>query len=236
MALSEKDKQLTKKFIKRIPLFRNFSEDHINQIVEDFRIITVQKSHDIVFRADEGTDLFLVLKGRVKVSLLGPEGDEFVLTSFKPGDFFGEMSLIDGKPRSANVTAIEETSLSALKREVFIRTMKHNPSIAFDLLTAMVDRLRNATEIIETLAFLDVNERLVKFLVQSAKNDGDTDEAGFYRIRKYTHQELAAHIGSSREAVSKAMKVLAYKNSITEKEGHFLINPEACDDMDNIEC
>ena len=119
MPLSEKEKELVEKFLKRVPVFRNFSDKNLGYVIEDFRIISVKKGEDIVFQSDEGTDLYIVLKGRVKVSLLGLEGNEFILTNLKAGDFFGEMSLIDGRSRSANVVAEEETALGVLKRERF---------------------------------------------------------------------------------------------------------------------
>jgi CRP-like cAMP-binding protein len=225
--MTEKEKELLKKFLKRVSIFRNFSGDHLDLIVDNFRIIRFGKGEDIVFQADEGTDLFVVLKGKVRVSLLGPEGDEFVLTTFRQGDFFGEMSLIDGKSRSANVVAEEESVLSSLKRDVFLETMKEKPSIAFDMLTALVDRLRHANDMIETLAFLDVNERIVKFLADTARIEGERDEDGRYRVRKRTHNEIASNIGSSREAVSKALKVLAHKGMVSLDGDFFVLSPEA---------
>jgi len=227
MEIGDKDKQLIKKFLRNIPLFENFPDDHIDQVVEDFRIISVEKGEDIVFRDDEGTDLFIVVKGKARVSLLSREGQEFVLTAFRKGDFFGEMSLIDGKSRSANVVAEEETWLGRLNRDRFMSTMKQNPIIALDLLTSIVERLRKADDMIETLAFLDVNERLVKFIVQTAMHDGDRDENGYYRTKKRTHLDLASNIGASREAVTKALKVLSLKQAVMEKEGYFLVSPEA---------
>jgi CRP-like cAMP-binding protein len=232
MHLSEKEKQLVAKFLKRIPVFRSFSEGNLDHVIEDFRILSVNKGEDIVFRADEGTDLYIVLKGKVKVSLLSMEGGEFILTSLRAGDFFGEMSLIDGKSRSANVVAEEETALGVLKREKFLNTMKEEPVIAFDLLTALVERLRKADDILETLVFLDVHERIVRFLVQGAKSDGEIDERGYYKIKKITHLEIASNIGSSREAVSKALKVLAHKEAVTLKEGFYYISPDVCEPED----
>ena len=234
MNISEKERELIKKFLIKVPLFRNFSDDHLDQVVGDFKVISAKQGDDIVFQADEGTDLYIVIKGKVKVSLLGPDGNEFILASLKQGDFFGEMSLIDGRARSANVVAEEETALGALNRSIFLNTMKQKPSIAFDLLSALVERLRKTDDMIETLAFLDVSERLVKLLVQSAQKDGDMDEDGFYRTEKRTHLDLASNIGSSREAVSKALKVLYHKQIIVKKGNYFLIAPDVCDEMGNI--
>jgi CRP-like cAMP-binding protein len=234
MDISDKEKNLIKKFLRNIHLFKHFSDDHIDQVVDDFKIVSVKKGADIVFRADEGTDLFIVLKGTAKVSLLSLEGQEFVLTNFKKGDFFGEMSLIDGKSRSANVVAEEDTWLGILNREKFMSTMKQHPIIAFDLLNSLVERLRKADDMIETLAFLDVHERLVKFLVQSSKSDGEVDENGFYRTRKRTHMDIASNIGASRESVTKALKVLSVKQAVTERDGYFLVSPDAYDEPEEM--
>jgi CRP-like cAMP-binding protein len=231
-SINEKDKELITKFLKNIPVFKTFSDDNLKVVMESFHIISVEKGGDIVFQEDEGTDLYIVLKGKVKVSLTGKNGNELVLTALREGDFFGEMSLIDDTTRSANVVAEEDTFLGVLKRERFISILKEEPLVAFDMLTATVKRLRKADEMIETLAFLDVNERLIKLLLQTARTDGDINEDGLYRTRKRTHMELAANIGSSREAVSKALKVLTHKELIQEKDRYFLISPQLHEDSD----
>ncbi len=223
--VSEDDRLLIEKFLKKIPVFRTFSDDNLKAVMEGVTISSVTKGEDIVFQADEGTDLYIVLKGKVKVSLSGRDGNELVLTTLKTGDFFGEMSLIDGMSRSANVVAENETYLGVLRRDKFKRTMEKEPVIALDLLTALVDRLRKADDMIETLAFLDVNERLIKFLIDSARGESDELQNGFFRTKKRTHLDLASNIGSSRESVSKAMKVLAAKEYVTEKDGYFLVAP-----------
>ncbi|MBI5055465.1 MAG: Crp/Fnr family transcriptional regulator [Nitrospirae bacterium] len=227
MVIGEKEKQLIEKFLRRVPLFSSFSDKHLNNIIDDFKIISVKKGDDVVFQSDEGTDLFIVLKGKVKASLLGPDGEEFVLTTFNEGDFFGEMSLIDGKSRSANIMAEAATSLAVLKRDRFIGTMKQDPSIAINLLSILVERLRKSDEVIESLVFLDVSERLMRFLMHNAVKEGGRDKNGTFKIKKYTHKELASSIGASREAVSKALKVLSTKGTVTENEGYFLIQPDS---------
>jgi CRP-like cAMP-binding protein len=231
--INKKDKELITTFLKKIPVFKTFSDHNLKVLMEGFNIISAEKGEDIVFQEDEGTDLYIVLKGKVKVSLSGKNGNELVLTALREGDFFGEMSLIDDTTRSANVVAEEDTFLGVLKRKRFITILREEPMVAFDMLTATVKRLRKADDMIETLAFLDVNERLIKLLLQTARADGDINEDGFYRTRKRTHMELAANIGSSREAVSKALKVLARKKIIQEKDGYFLISPLVNEDIDS---
>ncbi len=98
--------------------------------------------------------------------------------------------------------------------------------IAFELLIALTKRLRKADEMIESLAFLDVRKRLLKYLYNCIKDEGVKDKSGFHKIKKHTHKELAARIGASREAITKILKVLAYKNIVIEKDKCFLISPQ----------
>lgn len=232
LTVGRDEKKLIEKFLKHIPLFRSFSAGNLKCMAEDFKVIDVKKGDDVVFRDDEGTDLYIVLKGKLKVRLIGLDGDEFILTSLKEGDFFGEMSLIDGKSRSADVAALEETTLGLLPREMFLCTMKENTAIALDLLNALVKRLRKADDLIESLAFLDVNERLVKYLSEVAKREGQKDKNSFRRIKKLTHREIAARIGASRESVTKLIKGLISSGNIIEENDCFLISPEILSEPD----
>ncbi len=221
--VSEKDRLLITKFLKSVPVFRTFSNAHLDSVMDGFQIISVNKGEDIVFQADEGTDLYIVLKGIVRVSLSGKDGNELVLAALKAGNFFGEMSLIDGKSRSANVVAMEETILGSLKRDSFVKKMEEEPAIALDLLTALVNRLRKADDMIETLAFLDVHERLTKFLLDNSEDSVDVGSKNYFKTKKRTHMELASHVGSSRESISKALKVMAHKELFIERDGFFLV-------------
>ncbi|MBC8414006.1 Crp/Fnr family transcriptional regulator [bacterium] len=224
--MNQKEKILLENFLKSVPIFRSFSEDNLQKLIKDFQFMCVDRGDDIVFQDDEGTDLYIVIRGRVKVSLLGMEGNDFTLASLKEGDFFGEMSLIDGKARSANVIAEEDTCMASLKRDKFLSSMNSNPVIAIDLLNALVQRLRKADDLIETLAFLGVSERLAKYIYETAKTESGVSGRGTLKMKKRTHQDLASNIGSSREAVSKALKVLMHKNLIQEKEGYLMVAAE----------
>lgn len=230
------DKSILERYIKDVPLFRGFNDQHLKLIIDEFKIVSVKQNADIVFQADEGQDFYIILKGNVKVSLLSCDGQELVLTNLGAGDFFGEMSLLDGRARSANVTAGEDSTLAVLKRDAFVDTMKHNKEISYDLLITLVERLRKSNEMIESLAFLDVNERLIKFISKVARKEGLLSDDGTCRVKKITHVELAANIGSSREAVSKALKVLAYKGAIVTKEGCHIISPAVLKQMEDEFC
>jgi CRP-like cAMP-binding protein len=150
------------------------------------------------------------------------EGDEIVLAQFQKGAFFGELSLLDGKGRSATIVAEQDAELSVLKKDIFLDLLYKNPTISVELMATLVDRLRKADEMIESLAFFEVGERLIRALLDAAAS-GECGPGGFLTAGRLTHKELAAHIGSSREAVSKCLKALMAKSLAKEADGSILI-------------
>jgi CRP/FNR family transcriptional regulator/CRP/FNR family cyclic AMP-dependent transcriptional regulator len=223
-----KDKSaLIERLLKELPVFKSLSGNYLSQLAKDFIVFQVKKGETVFYQSDSSTDLYIVLEGAVRASLLNQEGQELVLAAFDKGDFFGEMSLLDGKPRSATMIAAEDSILGMLKREKFLSAVKNDPMIAIDLISALVQRLRMADGMIESLAFLDVSQRLMELLLQTAKAEGGKDKEGFFRIKKLTHKELAARIGASREAISKVIKVLAFRDMVREDGDYFLISPDA---------
>ncbi|NOY38777.1 MAG: Crp/Fnr family transcriptional regulator [Nitrospirae bacterium] len=234
MILKEKDKLLVGKFLKEIPAFRNLSDKRVEQIINDFTIHTFRAGETVFYQTDKSTDMYIILEGKVKVTLLSEEGDEFVLTDLNPGDFFGEMSLIDGNPRSASVTAEEDSIFAVLERNRFLDAIKEDPEIAIDLLKSLVQRLRNATEREESLAFLAVHQRLVKLFKKLIKDEGKKKKNGFYLIKKRTHKEIAERIGASRESISKVIKRLVSGNLITENGDLFMLSPKLFEDIDEL--
>ncbi|MCE5194348.1 MAG: Crp/Fnr family transcriptional regulator [Nitrospiraceae bacterium] len=225
----EKDnkKELIQGFLKEMPIFKSLSEPHINKLAKDFVVLQAKKGETVFYQSDQSTDLYIVLDGSVRASLLNQEGQELILAAFKKGDFFGEMSLLDGMPRSATIIAVEDLILAMLKRELFLSAVKNDPMIAIDLLSSVVQRLRTANGMIESLAFLDVSQRLIKLFLQIASTGSEKNNEGFLRIGKITHRELAARTGASREAISKVIKVLIFRKILKEDERHFFISPKA---------
>ena len=221
------DSGLIKSFLKEIPIFKSLSDRHLSRLSEDFIVCRINKGETIFHQSDDSTDLYIILDGAVRASLVNEDGEELVLAAFNKGDFFGEMSLLDGKPRSATMTATEYATLGVLRRDTFRKAAKNDPAIAIDLLSALVQRMRMADGMIESLAFLDVSQRVIKILMQIARTEGIKDKDGFFRIKRLTHKELAARTGASREAVSKAMKVLSFRDGVKEEGDCFLVSQRA---------
>src|SRR5580765_1803391 len=128
---------------------------------------------DVVFHADESGDIFCLIKeGQVKVTMISPEGKEIILSMLGPGDFFGEMALLDDEPRSATVIATEALEVVTIWRTDFLQILSENFSIAKKVLAELSKRLRNASNRIESLATMDVYGRLARFFLDLARQSG----------------------------------------------------------------
>ena len=191
----------TSDFLASIPLFSGLDEAELQQFAALTRERSYPKGSVILFEHDPGDSLFIVREGRVKVVLVGEDGREVILGVLGVGEYFGELSLIDDRPRSAHVIAMEDATLLVLRREDFRRRVESNPAVAWSLLLELSRRLRQADEKIGGLVLLDVPGRIARLLLDLA------EEAGADMIEKpLTHQTIAQMIGASRETVSRAMR------------------------------
>jgi len=217
-------------YLKKIPLFSHLKDSQLKEIAARCRNAQYKKGEVIFHKTDLSTDLYIVNSGKLNAVLADEEGDEMVLAQFEKGAFFGELSLLDGKGRSATIVANKDSEFAILKQSVFLDLLYKNPQIAVELMTTLVDRLRKADAMIESLAFLEVGERLVRTLLEAAAGEKMLT-SGFLKTGKLTHKELAARIGCSREAVSKCLKVLAAKKIVKESGGSILIARNALDNL-----
>ena len=211
-------------YLKTIPLFLNLSQEQLNFIESCSRKFSVTKGTVIIYQEDNSLDLFIILSGKINVSLLHEDGREVTLDILTQGDFFGELSLFDKNPRSATVTAISDSKILILPRVFFIKLMMENPDMIFKFLQVMAARLRKADEKIDTLTFLDVCGRVSKLIIDLARRKGEKLPDSTIKIRCPTHQVIANQIGASRESVTKALKSLISKGLINVKDKELVIS------------
>jgi CRP/FNR family transcriptional regulator, cyclic AMP receptor protein len=191
--------------LQRVNIFDNLPEGELETLSECLIRRTYLRDNTIVSQSDPGDSMFIIEQGRVKVVLYGEGGREVILTVFRDGDFFGEMSLLDGQSRSANVIAMEDSHLLILERGAFLSHLRAHPQTALNILAVMSQRLRRADEIIGNLALLDVYGRLGRLLQDMAQREGKPAPGGVIIAQRPTHQELASMIGTSRETVSRVL-------------------------------
>jgi CRP/FNR family transcriptional regulator, cyclic AMP receptor protein len=191
----------TADFLATVPLFSGLDRIELQRFGELTREKFYPRGSVILFENDPGDSLFVVRQGRVKVVLIGEDGREVILGVLGVSEHFGELALIDDRPRSAHVIAMDDSHLLVLRREDFRRRVESSPAVAWSLLTELSRRLRRADEKIGGLVLLDVPGRIARLLLDLA------EEASSNTIDKpLTHQTIAQMIGASRETVSRAMK------------------------------
>lgn len=196
-------------------MFHGLAPAELERVAAIARERSYPKNSVILFEDDPGDALFVVATGQVKVVLIGEDGREVILSVLGPGEFFGEMALIDDEPRSAHVIAMEDATLLVLRREEFHPILLQTPAIALALLKELSRRLRRVDEKVGSLVLLDVTGRVSRLLLDLAD-----DEDGQRITRKLTHHTIAQMIGSSRETVSRTMRELVDQGHIevTRKE------------------
>ena len=168
---------------------------------------------DVIFHADETGDVFFVIReGKVKVTMISPEGKEIILAMLGPGDFFGEMALRDDAPRSASVVALEPLEVVTIWRGDFLEILRENFSITQKVLAELSRRIRRMSERAESLATMDVYGRLARFFLDLAQSQGKLLENGYVAVTRPTHQAIANMIGTSRETVSRLIHDLMRQN------------------------
>ena len=179
--------------LRQVPLFEGLDDEQLDAIA----LVTITRRFDkdqvIILAEEEGDALFIISSGQVKVSIVSEDGREVILSLLGTGSVFGELSLLDGKPRSANVVATENTGL----------------------LAELAARLRKTDRKIEGLALLDVTSRISETLLQLADEHGTETDDGVLLKSRPTHQQIANMSGTTRETVSRGLKRLEKQGYIT---------------------
>ncbi len=187
------------------PVFAALDEAKAKTLFKEVQRRPFPKNSFVIHSGDQSDWFYLILSGRVKIVIPDQEGKEVILSILGPGDHFGEFSLIDGKPRSASVVTMEESTLLLVSKERFRECLDNNPDIAVRVMVSLTHRLRDADRKIEGLALRDVYSRLARTLSELA-----TERDGKYILsQKLTHQDLANMIGASREMITRILSDLA---------------------------
>jgi CRP/FNR family transcriptional regulator, cyclic AMP receptor protein len=217
----------SKEALKNVPLFSDLSDSEIDILSKDSYVKKYDKNEMIIHKQDEGDTFFALISGKVKVVLTDDEGKEFIVDILNPQEFFGEMSLLDGEPRSADVVAIEPTEVVALKRDDFMTQFTTHPHIAKKIIKVLGKRLRGANEHIESLVFLDVCGRLARILLDTAKESGKDVVGGIEIEVVHRRADLANLVGTTRETITRALKTLETMGYIKINKNSFLITNKA---------
>jgi CRP-like cAMP-binding protein len=189
-----------------VPMFTGLDESALETLGRTMRTRRFKRGEVIFHRGDPGDALFVVISGAVKISLPSEAGDEAILATLRSGDFFGELALLDGAPRSASAAALEPTETLVLPRDRFRELVAAQPAIRDALLAALAGELRRLTVHVEELHFLDIAGRLAARLVHLCEEQGRTAADGAIRLdAPLTQTDLASMVGCTRQSVNKLL-------------------------------
>ncbi len=207
--------------IRRVPLFALLTCAQAEAVADAVVKRRFKRGEVVVEQGSKSNTLFILLTGRARVVTADRRGREVILATLQPGDYLGEMSLIDNQAHSASVRAEVQTDMLALGRAEFARCLPENNSMASDIMKGLVQRLRQADRKIESLALMDVYGRVARALLESAQPDRE----GHLAVRdRISRQDIAKMVGASREMVSRVMKDLEERGFVeTREDGSMLI-------------
>jgi len=212
---------LKEELLRSVPIFSDLHSSALKKIAEKMVRKSFLKGQLILIEESLGEAFFVITQGSVKVTRLSEEGREVILAMLGEGEFFGEMSLLDGEGRSANIVPIEDAEVLTLTRNDFLDCLEKFPKIAIALLEELAIRLRKSDQQIESLSLSDSEQRIGITLLRLSEELGKI-KLGDVTIENLPYQQDIANMaGTSRETVSRTLKILESKG-LVKKEGRSL--------------
>lgn len=192
-------------FLLYVPIFSDLPQETLEKISKIGTNRTYKKDSVILMEEDAGSALFVIVRGKVKISRTSNDGREVILTYLTDSDFFGEMAILDGMTRSATVIASEDSELFIIQRDDFLNLLKDHPEVSIALLQELTKRLRAADMKIKSLSLKDAEGKVATVLLQLADDIGVIKQ-GIVEIEKLPlQQDLANMAGTSRETISRTL-------------------------------
>ncbi len=191
--------------LSQIPLFASLNTTHLQEIASKLKSRNYHGGDVVFHQGDPGSVLYIIESGQVKFTTVNQHGEEVLLSILSDHDFFGELSLLDGKDRSATATAITDIRTFNLVKDDFMDIVDRNHEIAKDILVALAGELRRLSFMVEDAFFLDLPARLAKRLIELSQKYGVATEKGVVINIQLSQQDLASAVGASRVAVNKQL-------------------------------
>ncbi len=226
-----------RRLLSETSLFGSSSRAALDDLAPRMQVRTRPAGTALIAQDEVGESMYILVSGHARVVLFGENGRELTLAELRPGDFFGELAILDERPRAASVIAVGDVALLELTRSAFNAHIERHPQTAVQLLKQMAARLRRADETIASLALHDVESRLVRTLERLALDDADgsttptaansTVPSGALVVRRRpTQQALANMVGSCRETISRAYASMVRRGLIIPRGRALYLTPQ----------
>ena len=208
--------------LRGIPMFSDLPEGDIEAFAELVQLRKYPKHAFIINQNDQGGCMYLLVSGRVKVTLASPDGKELALNYLEAPSHFGEMSLVDAGPRSADVIATTDVECLALEAADLARAVQIQPKLAVSLIATLSNRLRQTISRLEDMAFHDATHRVMRVVLNVAT--ASYESRGVPVIQGLTHYDIATLAGTSRETASRIISMLAREGIVATKGRRIIVD------------
>ncbi len=208
-------------YLKKINVFSELSWQELKELKRITRMVSYRKNELVYLPGDPSELVYLLKKGRVKISKVSQEGREVTLAILEPGEIFGEVEVLDAGPRQSMVEALEPVMVCEIQREDFERYVHAYPDVGGKVLKFMGGRLRQLETRVSDLVFKSAPARLASLLLELSETMGIYENGAIQFQIRLTHQNLANLIGTSRETVSSLMGQFA-QHGILQQERRYI--------------
>jgi len=199
-----------------LPLFAELRSEELRELFTRLKRRTYRHGEIIFHKDDSGSTMYILAEGSVKISVPSELGNEIILSMLGSGESFGELSLFDGKPRSATVTCVGPTEVFVLYRDDFIDFVTKHPRLALNIIASLSQRLRRTDNLVEDVVFLDIPARLAKKLLELSRSHGKEKPDGSLEIElRLTQLDIANMLGTTRESVNRQLVAFESRGFIT---------------------
>jgi len=205
---------LTKKIVKSIPIFDNFTDEELSLLLERTKIYKCNKGETIFLDDDQSQFMYIILKGRVKVVESTKDGQERVMAFRHRGDYFGEMGLLDGKTDSATIIAMEPCKMLLLTKSLFDEFFLQNNKALQGIIALLCRRLRESWVFHNIIGLKDAESKIRATLARYGKTLGVADSSGVIINSTFSHQSIADRIQITRETATRALNRMKDQNEI----------------------
>jgi len=209
--------------VASIPLFATLEPDARQLIARLIRVRRYAARQTVVWEGEPGGVLFVTLTGYLKVVTAGAEGKEVLLNVMGPGEVIGELSVLDGQPRSASVIALETSQLATIEREPLLEVMRASPNLAICMVEVLAQRLRNLSKRCENISSMDISSRLADVLVTLAEKHGEKTGRDVRIPVRLSQQDLGSMVGATRESVNKQLRSWTHSGVLKQEAGRVII-------------
>jgi CRP-like cAMP-binding protein len=213
-----------KSIIEQIPLFADFNNEHLKLLECSVRKEKHEAQTVLFHEGDPGNSFFAISQGSIKVYTKSKDGEEKILSVLKAGDNFGELALIDGKPRSASAQTLEASELIVIERDHFMEILRSNFDIALAVMTELTQRMRDANQHVADLTFYDERTRVIKSLIKLANSFGQRTDRSIVVKMPLEIKELAQMAGVKPGEVKEVLFDLGEKQLLRMHASHFELN------------